>query len=204
MLVSGSTGANGGYPTLKNAFDALNLNGTQGGNAITIAINCDLVETASAVLNQPSVSTWTSLTITPNGARTVSGAIAGALIDLNGADAVNINGLNVGSNSLTISNTDTGAASSTIRFINDATNNTVQNCTIQGSETGVASGTIFFSTGTTTGNDGNGLAFNNITSAGTNLATNAIFSAGTSAAIDKKKTKLTPIKNKFKNLAISN
>ena len=57
-------------------------------------------------------------------------------------------------------------AASTIRFSNDATNNTVQNCTIRGSETGTASGTIFFSTGTSTGNDGNTITANTISSAG--------------------------------------
>src|SRR5205807_1271972 len=98
-------------------------------------------------------------------------------IDLNGADNVTING---SAGALSISNADTGATSSTIRFINDATNNTVQNCTIQGSETGVASGTIFFYTGTTTGNDGNIITSNVITPAGANLPANAIYSAGTS------------------------
>src|SRR4051812_20266774 len=32
VTVAGSTGANGDYATLKAAFDAINLNGTQGGN----------------------------------------------------------------------------------------------------------------------------------------------------------------------------
>ena len=165
--------------TLKLAFDAINANGTQSGNLITVTIIADTIETASAVLNQPSVSSWTSLKIKPNGARTVSGTIAGALIDLNGADNVTIDGLNSAPNSLLISNADTGATSSTIRFINDALANFVKNCTITGSETGVSSGTIFFSTGTASGNDGNIIIANTITSAGAALPANAIYSAGT-------------------------
>ncbi len=89
--------------------------------------------------------------------------------------------LNSGGNSLTIRNTDTGATASTIRFINDATTNTVQNCSIQGSSTSVTSGTIFFSTAATTGNDGNNILANNIMPAGVNLPTNAIFSSTATA-----------------------
>jgi hypothetical protein len=53
------------------------------------------------------------------------------LLNFNGADNVIINGLNTGGNSLTISNTSTSTAAgtSTIRFINDATNNIIRNCT---------------------------------------------------------------------------
>ena len=178
VTVLNSTGADGSYATLKLAFDAINANGTQSGNLITVTIIADTIETASAVLNQPSVSSWTSLTITPSGARTISGNLAAPLIDLNGADGVTIDGLNASGNSLIISNTSTSGLTntSTIRFINDATNNTVKNCTIQGSSTAVTLGTIFFSTGTASGNDGNIITANTITSAGANLPTNAIYS----------------------------
>ncbi|MHC1774635.1 MAG: GEVED domain-containing protein [Lentimicrobium sp.] len=172
----------GSYPTLKAAFDAINA-GTHTG-AITIDIVGNTTETASAVLNASGGSAnYSSITITPSGSRTISGAITGHLIDLNGADNVTINGLNSGGNSLTISNTATGA-SSAIRFIADATNNVVTNCTIQGSASTASNGVVFFSTGTTTGNDGNNINNCNIGPAGTNLPINAIFSFGTSAAID--------------------
>jgi len=70
--------------------------------------------------------------------------------------------------------------------MNDASNNTVQNCTINGAETSTAlgSGTIFFGSGTTTGNDGNTISNNNIGPAAGNLPQNAIFSLGASAAAD--------------------
>lgn len=180
VTVAGSTGANGSYPTLGAAFAAINANTNQTGNAIAISIVGDTTEGASAVLNEATGGVWASVSITPSGTRTVSGAIAGHLIDLNGADNVTMDGLG----SLTIENTTSGATSTTIRFIADATNNTVQNCTIKGAGTIATLGTIFFSTGTTTGNDGNVISNNTITSSGANFPTNAIYSAGTSAVID--------------------
>ena len=116
VTVAGSTGADGNYTTLKGAFDALNANTTQTGNTITVTIGLDTVETASAVLNQPSGGSWTSLAIVPSGTRSVSGSIAGPLIDLNGADNVNINGA-FGGGGLTIDNSSATATASTIRFI---------------------------------------------------------------------------------------
>jgi hypothetical protein len=180
VTVVGSTGADGSYATLNAAFTAINANTTQTGNTIAVTITGDTSEPASAVLNQPSGGSWTTLTISTSGTFTISGAIAGALIDLNGADNVTING----TGGLTIDNSSATATASTIRFIADATNNTVQNCNIKGSGTVATLGTIFFSTGTTTGNDGNIINSNNITSSGANLPVNGIYSLGTSAAID--------------------
>ena len=170
----------GSYPTLKDAFDAINA-GTHTGT-VTVSIDGDTTEVASAVLNASGTgsASYTSVMITPNGgARSISGSIAGPLIDLNGADNVTIDG----TGGLMIDNSSATATASTIRFIADATNNTVQNCNIKGSSTAVTVGTIFFSTGTTTGNTGNIINSNNITSSGANLPANAIFSLGTSAAI---------------------
>jgi len=180
---------NGGtYPTLKSFFDAVNNPGTvlAGNLIVNIAGNCN--EAASAVLNQwtesPANSGYT-MTIQPSGgaARTISGTINGSpLIDLNGADRVTVDGLNTGGNSLTISNASTSATAdtSTVRFINDATSNTIQNCTISGSSTLVTTGTVFFSTTTgTTGNDGNIINNNNIGPAGASLPFNAIYASGT-------------------------
>ena len=122
----------GNYPTLKDAFDAINA-GTHTG-AITVSIIGNTTETLSAVLNASGVgaASYASILISPSGGvgRSISGAIAGVMIDLNGADNVTIDGLNTGGNSLTISNTSTGA-SITIRFINDATNNVIANNTIE-------------------------------------------------------------------------
>jgi hypothetical protein len=185
IVVSGAAIGNGDYTTLGRAFMAINQ-GAQTETNISISINGNTDEiTGTAQLN---AGTWNSMTITPNGNRTISGAmVAGSpLINLNGADNVTIDGLNTGGNSLTISNTTVSAAAgtSTLRFINDASNNTIINCTLSGSSNLTTSGTIFFSTGTVTGNDGNTISNCAITPAGSNLPVNAIYSAGTSEAID--------------------
>ncbi|MBX7046260.1 MAG: T9SS type A sorting domain-containing protein [Ignavibacteria bacterium] len=172
------------YTTLKAAFDAINV-GTHTG-AITITISGNTTETASAVLDSSGNGTgsnYTSVSIQPTGGatRTISGAIVGHLVVLNGADNVNINGLNTGGNALEFRNSGTGA-SSTIRFIADATNNTVTNCTITGSTTSF--GVVYFATGSVNGNDGNIISNNNITAEGVNYPTACIYSLGTSSAID--------------------
>ncbi len=172
------------YATVKDAFDAVNLGTHQG--AITVSLTGDTAETASAVLNASGSggASYSTVLVVPSGGavRTISGAVAGPLVDLNGADAVTIDGLGTGGNGLTISNTSATAGASTIRFVNDATGNTVTNATLLGSSTSLTSGTILFSTGTTTGNDGNTVSLCNVGPAGANLATNGILSIGTAGA----------------------
>lgn len=191
---TGGTSANVavGYATLNAAFTAINGAAVHTGS-ITIAVNGDTNEgTTTAALNQ--VAGVTSIGIQPTGgvARTITGATTAGqpLINFNGADNVTINGLNTGGNSLTISNTTVSATSGTgtIRFIADATNNTITNTNIQGSSTvplGTNGGMIFFGTGTTTGNDNNTISSCNIGPAGSNLPTSAIVGngSGTSTAI---------------------
>jgi hypothetical protein len=187
VTISGSTGANGTYSTLKASFDAINANGTQGGKTIVILITGNTTETATASLNQSSVSSWVSLSIRPSGgaARLITGNLNNApIVNLNGADNVTIDGLNTGGNSLIIRSTRVSAGASTLRFILDASNNTITNCTIEGSSTGATTGTVLFSTGSVTGNDNNIISNNTIGPAGVNLPANAIYSAGSSVAID--------------------
>jgi hypothetical protein len=190
----------GTYPTLGAAFTAIN-GGTHTGT-ITIDVCFDTTETATAVLNASGsgAASYTSIVIAPagGGARTISGAIAAGspLIDLNGADNVTINGLNTGGNSLTLSNTTIGttAGSSTIRFIGDASSNTVTNTTILGSSASTlatVAGTVVFATGTTTGNDNNTISNNNIGPAGANLPSKAIMGSGTSSTIENDNALIT-------------
>ena len=98
VTVSGSTGANAVYTTLKAAFDGVNLNANQTGNVILISITANTVETTTANLNQPTAGSWNSLTIKPASGITalISGNIDSAIIKLNGADFVTINGSNAG------------------------------------------------------------------------------------------------------------
>ncbi len=171
----------GSYADLTSAFAAINA-GTHTGD-VTISIVGNTTELASAVLNASGTGSanYTSVAIFPSGARTITGAITGHLIDLNGADNVTINGLNSDGNSLSISNTAAGA-SSTVRFINDASSNSIKNTTFQGSTTSF--GVVYFATGTSTGNDGNNVNNCTITAAGANFPINGIYSLGTSAVID--------------------
>jgi hypothetical protein len=188
------TGANGivdntSYPTLKEAFDAINAQPDQAGKDIEIMISANTTETASAVLNQPATASWNSLTIYPTAEATISGNFIGALVDLNGADSVTINGkLNKtgASKSLTfIQQETTNNSSSTIRLINDAKNNTISYCILKGSCQGATSGgIIYFATAlatTGTGNNDNIISYNDFNRAGTLSALNAIYSNGTSA-----------------------
>ncbi len=173
-----------GYATIKDAFDAINA-GTHTG-AVQVNICGNTTEAASAVLNASGTgsASYSSVVINPagGGARTISGSFVGALVDLNGADSVTIDGLNTGGNSLTFSNAGLGA-SNTIKFANDATNNTVTNSTLQGSGD-VSFGVVYFGGGATTGNDNNTVSNSNITAAGSNLPLNGIYSFGTSVSVD--------------------
>jgi S-layer family protein/all-beta uncharacterized protein len=190
---AGTTGPTD-YATLKAAFDAINAGTHQG--TITVAIVADTTEAAvvgaaSVVLNASGSgsASYASISIQPSGGapRTISGAATAGfpLIDVNGADNVTIDGLNTGGNSLTISNSQTSstAATSTIRFINDATSNTIQNAIINGAATGGSTGTIIFGTTTgTTGNDNNTITACNIGPVAATFPTNAIFSSGTTTS----------------------
>lgn len=135
------------YATLGAAFTAINA-GTHGAGAVTVSIVGNTVEPTFASLNG---AVFTSCSITPNGARTVSGNFAEAVIVLNGADNVTIDGLNTAGNSLTITNTNTALAQGCIRISNGATFNLIKNLTCNGVGIGSATGgrTINISQSTT-------------------------------------------------------
>lgn len=129
-----------------------------------------------------------TLTIVP--AAGIAATITGgndsiSLIDLNGADYVIFDGLNTGGSSLTISNTMTGNHA-TIRFLSDATYNTITNCSILGSSSSAlssAGGNILFSKGNLTGNDHNTISGCMIGPAGSNLPSKGICSLGTATSV---------------------
>ena len=162
------------YTTLKAAFDAVNAGTHQG--VITINVTGNTTEAASAVLNASATpSSYTAVNIGTTGTFTISMNAAAALIDLNGADNVTING----NNTLTITNTNSSGNVVVLR--NDATNNNIRNITIKGATNLVTSGSptsgvIAFGTGTSTGNDGN--TFDNCDIDGTATAACLVFSAG--------------------------
>ncbi len=182
-----SVGTGGTYTSLTNpggAFDA--INGLGATSNVTLNITTDLTSETGAVSLNPVAGGFTVL-IQPSGNRIISGSSATALINLNGADSVTIDGLGNptfneqpdGGNSLLIRNTGAGTV---IRLINDASNNIIQNAVIEG---GSSSANIFLSTGTTTGNDNNLISGNIVRDRtdGVGVPFNVIGSVGTSAAI---------------------
>ena len=198
-LTATSGTASGSFTTLKGAFDAINT-GTHKG-VIVIKINNNTTETVSASLTaSASASTsapyYTSVTIYPTTTGlSITGALATPLINLNGADNVTIDGrVNTTgtTKSLTITNTSAvaTAGTSTIRFIGDASNNTVQYCTLKGSSTDAAAGIVLFSTTTaTTGNDNKTIDNNDITcAADAGRPLNAVFALGTTGKNNESNT----------------
>jgi hypothetical protein len=179
----GPSGAD--YTTLKLAFDAINA-GTING-AIILQIIGSTTETATAVLNASGSgsASYSSVNIYPVSAGlSISGNLGNVpIIDLNGADNVTIDGrVNAtgGTYDLIISNSSMNENNtSTIRFINDATNNTVKYSKLKGSTRSGAAGILFFSTGTS-GNNNNTMDHNEITNAGGNRPCISIFSKGSS------------------------
>jgi hypothetical protein len=184
VTVTATVGTTGptSYTTLKDAFDAVNA-GTHKG-VIGISISGNTTETLSAVLNASGTgaSLYTMVNIqTTSALSSVTGNIAGPLVDLNGADHVVIDGLNNGVNSLTISNLNIGqiAGTCTIRFYNDATADTIRNVNLLGATTGATNATVFFSTAAVTGNNDNVITGCSIADAAGNFPANAIYAEGT-------------------------
>jgi hypothetical protein len=120
------------YTTLKGAFDAVNAGTHQG--AITISLTANTTETATAALNASGApAAYTSVNITATTAVTVTGNIIGAIVKLNGADNVTIDGRIGGTGrNITISNSSTSAATAAIWLSSLAagsgcTNNIIRN-----------------------------------------------------------------------------
>ncbi|HKP51475.1 MAG TPA: S-layer homology domain-containing protein [Chloroflexia bacterium] len=136
--VESSTGTLAGVPTayasLNLAFTAIN-GGTLHTGVITIDVCGDTAETASAILNASGTGpSYTSITISPvGGARTITGSIVGAIIKLNGADNVTIDGRIAGTGrNLSVINSNTSTATAAIWLAsvaagNGASNNVIRN-----------------------------------------------------------------------------
>lgn len=174
---SGTTKAR--YFTLKAAFDAINA-GTHT-DAVTIKVTGNTTETATATLNASGQGStdYTDITMYPLvPGVSISGSVAGPLINLNGADNVTIDGrLNATGSTigLTFNNTNTGTGAITLQGNNGATNNTVQYCTLLGGGGTASNSTVFF--GSSGSNSNNTLANNAITNNGSRRV-NALYSVG--------------------------
>lgn len=116
-----------------------------------MTITGDITEPGTQALN--SFASPYTITIKPDGAtlRTLSGNYNGSLIRLNGADRVNIDGRSGGTGSY-LHFTNTRSGNNVIELLDNATNNTIQNCLIE-SNGGTG---IFLSSGNASGgNDDN-------------------------------------------------
>ncbi|GAA4341285.1 beta strand repeat-containing protein [Flaviaesturariibacter amylovorans] len=173
------------YTTLKGAFDAINA-GTHGG-LVTVSITANTTETATATLNAPGgAQPYSTINIQPSATVTVSGNIAGALINLNGATGVNI----LGNNQLTLQNTNT--AGYVVRFVNDAISNSVKQTKLRGNYNGldasnaINGGIVFFDLGAANGEGNSGNLIENCDIDGGNTAICGIYSKGlsTTAAVE--------------------
>lgn len=186
----GATGAD--FTSLRQAMAAVNANtGGEFIGAIELQIVDNTIEPSDGVVSSGLVSipvstVWTSLKIYPTvKGKTISGDFSGALISLEGANNVTIDGRvnQIGSTrALTIINTggSNQAVASTISFRMDATNNTVKYCTIKGACTNLYGGIITFGSTTALGGNNNNTISNNlITNVSNNLRpTYCIYSAG--------------------------
>lgn len=185
-LTATSATTSGSYSTLKAAFDAINAGTHQGDISITITGNTTETATASLNASGSGSASYASLIIQPGGgaSRTISGSINGGLITLNGADGVNIDGLNSNGNSLTIENSNTGTSASALIFTNGSTNNTITKCDIKGSNASTTTythGVVTFSSGI---NNNIQITYCNIGPSGSNRPSRSIVSgAGTNTSI---------------------
>lgn len=190
-----TVGSGGDYATLTGAggaFAVINANVLSGNLQLQIISDLTTGEDGSVSLNQFSetgVGNYT-LKIYPTGAaRVVSGSLAsGALIKLNGADRVTIDGSIGGSGndqSLTITNT-SATSPVTIGLISlgtgaGATNNTIKNCVINTGSNAATSYAIHIGAATigTGGADNDNITIQNNT---ITKAYNAIWANGTASA----------------------
>jgi hypothetical protein len=119
-----------------------------------------------------------------SGLSLISADRTAATVDLNGAQFVTIDGRPGGVGSakeLTIGNTDTGGVA--VRFINDASGNTLRYVTLQGVNTSDSSGTVVFGTAWgITGNDNNTLDTCDLRD-GATTPLNAIYSYGSTGTL---------------------
>jgi hypothetical protein len=136
---TGGTTAPTAYATLKAAFDAI-IAGTHTGS-INIEVCGNTTETATAELTASGLAStsYTNITIRPvGGARIIEGSIVGAIVKLNGADNVTIDGRQGGTGTardLTVRNINTTTATAAIWLAsvaagNGAANNTIRNLEI--------------------------------------------------------------------------
>ncbi len=179
-----NAGNDASYASLGAAFTAINGGVHTGVVAITITGNTAETVTASLSASGTGSASYSAVSIQPTGgaARTITGTLSAAIIDLNGADNVTIDGLNTGGNALNISNAGTGIV---LQLSNSAQNNTISKATISGATASTSTGMINFTTaGSGTGNNNN--VIENCTINGTGASNTCINSVGSAIPNENK------------------
>ncbi|MBK8553414.1 MAG: hypothetical protein IPL53_21060 [Ignavibacteria bacterium] len=168
----------GDYATITEALSDLNLKGANGPVRFLLIDSTFNSETLPLnIVPWTGMSSVNNLTIKPDTgvSSVIRGSSSIAAFNIDNADYFTLDGSNADggtAKNLTVENTN--ANGSTIRFINDALNNSVKNCVIKGNS--ITSGVIFFSTTTgSSGNDSNTILNNDITGG----ALNGIWNVGT-------------------------
>ena len=157
--ISGNKNIPGDYATLTAAFLDINTNGLSGNtNLILQSGYTSAGETFPLLTPGPLAVGSYTLTVYPGATGlSITSASATGTIDINGSKNVVFDGRvgGVGSiKDLVIENTN--VAGWALRFINDASSNTIKYCVVKGVNTSTSSGVVLFSTTTgTTGNDNN-------------------------------------------------
>jgi hypothetical protein len=179
-----SIGPTGDYGSIGAALSAIQTNGLSGPLVLELqASYISSVETFPISFTNLGTTATNTLTLRPQtGAtgRAISSAdTTAATLDLNGAQFLTIDGRPGGvgaAKELSIANTSTSGVA--LRFINEASSNTVQYAILQGVNTSASSGVVVFSTTTgANGNDNNTLDHCDI-SDGATTPTNGLYSSG--------------------------
>ncbi len=188
-----TVGPSGDYPSLTGAIAEVQAQSL--GGALVLELQATYIGTVETFpLTIPALngaSAVNTLTIRPASGATAlaisSANTTAATIDLNGAKFVTIDGRpgGVGSNAgsgggaasqLTIANTSTSGVA--VRFINEASSNTLRYTTFRGVNTSATSGTVLFSTTTgANGNDNNTLEHCDVRD-GASTPANSLYSVG--------------------------
>lgn len=186
----------GAYATLSAAVNDLNLRGVSAATRFLLtSASYTTGETYPITINEfAGASATNTLTIKPDIGVTasISSATATALIKLNGADYVIIDGSNNGTTTkdLTLSNTNTALSTAiwigSASVSNGATYNTVKNCNINGSSPTTTTAGILIGSGTTLGNAAE-FANTNLTIQNNNITAvqNSIYHSGYATTFDQ-------------------
>jgi hypothetical protein len=180
----GSYSIPGSYASLTAAISDLNVRGVSGNVFLQLgSAYTSTVETFPLTLaSNPCMNASNTVTIRPaagvSGLSITSGN-ATTTIDVNGGDYWIVDGRpgSIGSRDMIVENTSTSGTA--IRFINDASNNTIRHTVVRGVNTSTSSGVVLFSNTTeSNGNDNNTIDYCDIRD-GSTTPTNGIYSLGT-------------------------